>query len=110
MKTAMEKVYMAKLDVVSSAPKTCTTHWLLSVEAALESNRAARAAAPFSAVFATHGVVLSDHKTPPSLASCSKVTGTKEPYNAISSRFPIAEKFAIPIPHTAYTSAAKPYA
>jgi len=50
------------------------------------SKRAARAEAPFPAVFATHGVVLSDHRTPPSLASCSKVTGTKEPGNGVSSR------------------------
>jgi hypothetical protein len=75
---------MAKLEVVSSAPKTRTTHWLLSGDAALVSNRAARAAAPFPAVFATHGVVLSDQRTPPSLASCSKVTGTNEPTTAIS--------------------------
>jgi hypothetical protein len=75
---------MAKLEVVSSAPKTRTTHWLLSGDAALVSNRAARAAAPFPAVFATQGVVLSDQRTPPSLASCSKVTGTNEPTTAIS--------------------------
>lgn len=81
--TATENVYMAKLAVVTSVPKTRMTHWPLSFcSVALMSKLAAEATwlvPSLDAAFAIQGVILSDQRTPRSRANCSKVTGRKEP-------------------------------
>jgi hypothetical protein len=86
----MLKVYMAKLAVLISMPRMVTTHcpaswWgLAKAEKVDEGETAGRAA--------LHGVEWSERRTPFSRASCSRVTGMKEP-----------------IPQTTKTSAAHPY-
>ena len=81
--TATEKVYMAKLAVVTSVPKMRITHWPFSFcSVALISKlvaEATRLVPSFDAAFAIQGVILSDQRTPRSRANCSNVTGKKEP-------------------------------
>jgi hypothetical protein len=91
MNTAKEKVYMAKLEVVISVPNRRITHWVSSLSPALASKRITVALASSPGGFDEQLVVLSDHRTAFSFASCSRVTGRKEP-----------------TPHTAKTSAARP--
>ena len=84
MKTAREKVYIAKLEVVISAPNTLITHWLFFASEALAAKRAATSPPVSATFFAIHEVVLSDQRTPLSLASCSSVTGRKDPVHKLA--------------------------
>ena len=84
-RTLMEKVYMAKLAVLISAPRMLTTHWPLSAgvvavlirreERAVEGGREGLE----MSVLGPQGVVWSERRTPRSRASCSRVMGRKDP-------------------------------
>jgi hypothetical protein len=97
--TANEKVYNAKLDVFTSIPNRCTMHWLSSVPPA-----------PGAGNGVEQGVFGSIRHTPRSLASCSSVTGRKEPVEIMSGMLGVRALYLIdlPTPHTAKTSAASP--
>lgn len=64
-RTLMEKVYMAKLAVLISIPRICTTH-------------CPSLALPFLVELSPHGVSRSDRRTPFSLARLSSRMGMKE--------------------------------
>lgn len=79
--TARENVYIAKLALLISLPKTDTIHWPLSSLGTRE-KRPARLLIVLPAISVGGGIqdlVLSDSKTPCSRASCSSVTGRKDP-------------------------------
>jgi hypothetical protein len=84
----MEKVYNAKLAVLVSRPNGRTIHWSLSSAepAARISNLVSRLLPSFAAAW-RQGVTPSDRNTPLSRASCSRVTGAKDPGNAWSAKF-----------------------
>ena len=92
--TLIEKVYMAKLAVLISAPRKLMTHWPASTRDRDErlvlllcSKDDIAEAVGMGSVRVLQGLVLSDSKTPRSRASCSKVIGMKEPkqHNEIQS-------------------------
>lgn len=102
MSTASEKVYMAKLAVLISSPKTGTTHCPSALFVL------------FPAEGPTQGRRLVC-KVPRSRANCSKVRGRNEPGNHMSIfHFSVVNMikelwFHEPTPQTANTSAAIPY-
>lgn len=79
IRTLIEKVYMAKLAVLISNPSIWTTHCPFSGFGAMlhiDGDGALK-------VEDLHGVVRSERSTPFSRASCSRVTGMKEPIHGV---------------------------
>lgn len=78
--TDMLNVYIAKLAVLISMPRMCTTHCPFSgfglKSASME---LAEKEGVITGRGALHGVVRSERRTPFSRASCSRVTGIKLP-------------------------------
>ena len=113
-RTLMEKVYMAKLAVLISAPRMCTMHWPLSAGAvAVLMRREERAVERGRdglemSVLGPQGVVWSERRTPRSRASCSRVIGRKDPRSiSLLQEEGHWNSCLIPIPHTTKTSAAQ---
>ena len=103
IRTLIEKVYIAKLAVLISMPRMYTTHCPLSGRGAADHIDGGEALK-----LALQGVIRSDSRTPFSRASCSRVTGMKEPssdvghqaYRHVSCSSPF-----LPIPQTTKTCA-----
>jgi hypothetical protein len=80
IRTEMLNVYMAKLAVLISTPRMWTTHCPFSGFGLMSASMAlAEKEGVATGRGALHGVVRSERRTPFSRASCSSVTGMKEP-------------------------------